>query len=91
LGKYDWIRKYRKKAGLTQKQLAENLGVSQPEISFWETGVIEPSDDSVQRISAILDADERTLGITPPIGEWVHEKREEKGLSRAELAQSRYQ
>lgn len=33
------IREYRKKAGLTQEQVANYLGVSTPAVNKWESGV----------------------------------------------------
>lgn len=38
----------RKQAGLTQKQVAEALGLTVATISYWETGVKEPRLDFVQ-------------------------------------------
>jgi transcriptional regulator with XRE-family HTH domain len=81
-----WFRESRKNAGLSQEDLAKKLGVSQPMISIWENGNAEPSHDTIQKISLILGADfEKTLE-TPPLGEWIRKKREEKGLSRNDLA-----
>ena len=33
------IRKYRRKAGLTQEQVANYLGVTAPAVNKWESGV----------------------------------------------------
>jgi predicted nucleotidyltransferase len=44
------IRAMRKAAGLTQAQLAERAGISQPKLSAYERGVIEPSSRTVERI-----------------------------------------
>lgn len=33
------IKNYRKKAGLTQEQMASYLGVTAPAVSKWESGV----------------------------------------------------
>lgn len=33
------IRKYRKKAGLTQEEMANRLGVTTPAVNKWENGV----------------------------------------------------
>ena len=38
----DKIRKMRAKAGFTQEQLANKLGVSSQSVSKWETGVAMP-------------------------------------------------
>ncbi len=37
------LKELRKEMGLTQTQLAKNLGATQRQISFWENGQIEPS------------------------------------------------
>ena len=44
----------RKKAGLTQVQLAELLGVSQANISTWEKGKAFPSADKLPNIAEVL-------------------------------------
>jgi transcriptional regulator with XRE-family HTH domain len=55
----EWLREQRKKAGLTQEQLAEKAGISQLTISFIETGKTE----SPQK--ATVDAVEKVLGKLP--------------------------
>jgi transcriptional regulator with XRE-family HTH domain len=78
-----WIKEIREKNKLTQDQLAKKVGVSQPQISNWETGITSPSRDMVENISAVL-------GIRPPevieLGEWLRKSREKKGLTQSELA-----
>ncbi len=49
------IKKERKKAGMTQKELAEKLGVYQKDISRWETGERTPSIRNIYRICEVLD------------------------------------
>jgi hypothetical protein len=46
------IRNARKRAGLTQAQLAQRLDKSQSEIGRWERGEVEPSFETLQRIVA---------------------------------------
>jgi len=46
---------YRRRAGITQLDLAERAGVRQPLISWWEKGRIELSEDAVE---ALWDAAE---------------------------------
>lgn len=84
-----WIIRNRKKVGISQVQLADKLGVSQPQISYWETGSGVPSYDVLQRLSTIfkVDLDEKTLGVSPPLGEWLRKKREKLELTREELAE----
>lgn len=45
----------RKKAGLTQKELAEKLGVDQSAVSFWETGRSAPRGAKLFRLADILN------------------------------------
>ena len=49
------IRKARKAAGVTQKELAERLQVYQKDISRWETGVRTPSAEYIIQICKALD------------------------------------
>jgi len=46
------IRNARKRAGLTQAQLAERLAKSQSEIGRWERGEVQPSFETLQRVVA---------------------------------------
>ncbi|WP_055480411.1 helix-turn-helix domain-containing protein [Sphaerimonospora mesophila] len=48
------LRRLRKNAGLTGKELAERAGVVQPTISRMETGRLLPSADVVERVSSAL-------------------------------------
>ena len=45
----------RKRAGLTQKELAEKLGVDQSAVSFWETGKRAPRGAKLIRLANVLD------------------------------------
>ena len=45
----------RKKAGLTQKELAEKMGVDQSAVSFWETGKRVPRGAKLLRLADVLD------------------------------------
>ncbi len=44
----------RAKSGLTQRELAARLGVSQTTVSFWESGEETPSADHVVALAAEL-------------------------------------
>jgi transcriptional regulator with XRE-family HTH domain len=46
---------YRKKAGLTQRELSEKLGVTQPTITQYETGVRKPDIVTLKKLAVILD------------------------------------
>lgn len=58
MGYTDNIAALRKKRGLTQSQLAEQLEVQQPTVQRWETGKREPSMTDLAAIAA-------ALGVTP--------------------------
>ena len=51
----DKIRDARKAAGLTQRQLAEKIKVSNTSISNWEQGVSCPDPDTIQNLCWALD------------------------------------
>lgn len=48
------IKAARKKAGMTQAQLAEKLGISYVGVSQWENDLRNPKLDTLQRIAAAL-------------------------------------
>lgn len=49
------IRKYREERGLSQKQLAELIGVSNSRVSNWEQGINRPDADILAEICRALD------------------------------------
>lgn len=49
------LKKYRTKKGLTQKELAEQIGIKQNSYSDWETGKNEPSLDNIVKLAKIFD------------------------------------
>ena len=51
----DKIREARKAAGLTQRQLAETINVSNTSISNWEKGLSRPDPDTIQNLCWALD------------------------------------
>jgi len=51
------MRLLRKRAGMTQKKVAEVAGVSKNLLSNWETGSAHPSMESLAKIFAALDVD----------------------------------
>lgn len=55
--KGEYIRNARKKAGLTQAQLAKKLNVSQAMIGQYENDKRKPKVDTIVRIADALDAD----------------------------------
>ena len=50
-----YIRHYRKKKGLTMKELAALVGVTESTISLYETGKREPNFETLLKLGEILD------------------------------------
>lgn len=50
------LKKARKAAGQTQKELAEQIGVYQKDISRWENGELTPSTERFREICIALGA-----------------------------------
>lgn len=48
------IRRARKAAGMTQRQLADRLGVANTSVSNWEKDLSRPDADLIQELCAIL-------------------------------------
>lgn len=48
------LYKYRKANGITQRELAEKLGVAQPTITQYETGVRKPDIVTLKKLAKIL-------------------------------------
>lgn len=48
------ILTYRKKAGLTQADVAEALKVDRSTVAYWENGVAMPRAELLPRIAALL-------------------------------------
>lgn len=49
------IRKYREKSGLSQKELAEKINVSNSRISNWEQGINRPDADILADLCRALN------------------------------------
>lgn len=56
------IKEARKRAGLTQKELADKLGISYVGISQWENNQRNPKLETLQRIADALGVDVETIG-----------------------------
>lgn len=48
------LKKLRKEARLTQVDVAEKLGISQPAYASWERGVKKPTQENLIKLSKIL-------------------------------------
>ena len=48
------LKKLRKDASLTQVDVAEKLGISQPAYASWERGVKKPTQENLIKLSKIL-------------------------------------
>lgn len=49
------LKDLRKQAGLTQVDVAEKLGISQPAYASWEHGVKKPTQENLVKIAQILN------------------------------------
>ena len=66
------IQFYRKRNGLSQEQLAEQLGVSRQAVSKWELNGAQPDLDKVLSMARLFRISTDTLlGYEPPAGEDV--------------------
>lgn len=54
----------RKKAGMSQKTLAKQIGVAESTISNYETGRTDPTDVTLRKMSVIFKVDQKTLKST---------------------------
>ncbi len=53
------LRQCRENSGLTQKQVADTLGLERSTYAYYETGVTHPSCDRVLKLSRIFNVDYR--------------------------------
>ncbi len=49
------IRKFRKRAGMTQKELGEKLGLSFQSVAQWENSLRNPKEETLQKIANALE------------------------------------
>src|SRR5436309_13666713 len=68
------LRSLRERAGMSQTQLAEKVGVSQGNVATWERNAAVPPADMVARLAAALGATSAKLtqpsGLFIPVSEW---------------------
>lgn len=55
------IRKFREELGISQKQLAEQIGVSNSRISNWEQGINRPDADILAKLCTALNVSPSSL------------------------------
>ncbi|HEL1895306.1 TPA: helix-turn-helix transcriptional regulator [Streptococcus suis] len=55
------IKRYRKQAGFTQKELASKLGIAPTAVSAWELGRNKPLMDNIEQMSVIFDVKKSEL------------------------------
>ena len=61
------LAELREAAGLTQQQLAEQLGVPQSNITFWERSEKPPRGEVLARLAGVLNVSaDALLRLTPP-------------------------
>jgi transcriptional regulator with XRE-family HTH domain len=61
------LKEARRRAGISQAELAERLGTKQPVIARWETGVASPSMETIGRAlrACGFDLDFRLIPVDP--------------------------
>jgi DNA-binding transcriptional regulator YiaG len=56
------VRALRERLGMTQRELAEELGVRQQTVSEWETGVYRPRGASARMLRHVAERAEKGYG-----------------------------
>lgn len=87
------LRSFRTSEGLSQKQLAEALEVSQVTVSNWETGSTSPRKGMIAKLVSkfgpeLIDLDSLSEASLPSssLAQWLYAQRVGAGLTRSELA-----
>ena len=52
------VKELRRKAGIQQKELAIEIGVSRPIVSEWESGKKDPSGERLKKLAQYFNVDE---------------------------------
>ena len=72
----DKLKALRKEKKLTQKELAEQIGIKQNSYSDWETGKNEPNLENIVKLSKILDTStDELLGRQVNFGDKILNKK----------------
>ena len=78
----DKLKALRKEKKLTQKELAEQIGIKQNSYSDWETGKNEPNLENIVKLSKILDTStDELLGRQVNFGDRILNKKDKYDLS----------
>ena len=93
------ISELRKKAGLTQQELANRISVTNKAVSNWERGVSYPDTDSIMKLAEIFEisieelmaAKQREEDTHKVMYEYVRIKLEKSGLLLAGTKNTRHQ
>src|SRR5438105_6577844 len=81
------IKETRIRVGLSQNELAEKLGVSQPTISLWERSRGQPSPAQFAVLKSVLGSPEKDdTAEASALAAWLTKQRVAKGYSVPELA-----
>ena len=88
-----YLKLLREMRGLTQKDLAERVGLTQQMVAMWENGVRNPKPESLRKIADALELTEEEredLGIPSPekgIRKAAVLLREERGMTQETLGE----
>jgi DNA-binding transcriptional regulator YiaG len=63
------VRTLRERLGLTQRQLADELGVRQQTVSEWETGIYQPRGASARMLRVV--AERSSASYDAGSGQWT--------------------
>lgn len=78
----DKLKELRKEKKLTQKEIAEQIGIKQNSYSDWETGKNEPNLENIVKLSRILDTStDELLGRQVNFGDQILNKKNKYDLS----------
>jgi transcriptional regulator with XRE-family HTH domain len=82
------LRESRIRAGLSQSELADKIGVAQATISNWERRKGTPSETQKDSLAVVLGQNQAADGIVDasPLAAWVSKSRSAMGWSVPELA-----
>jgi len=68
------IQVLRREVDLTQIEVAQQVGVTQPEISMYERGYVRPPDDILSRIGEVLRYQGDPNDLLLPYGEYIRKR-----------------